>query len=93
MKPEVQAAIESRRQWFWVWTLGICSGFGFTFLLFRLTTDPLHLVIPTLVIAGLGLFIQTLRLRRALLAWSAFLAATVTLLLSALVLFVNAILS
>lgn len=93
MKPEVQAAIESRRQWFWVWTLGICSGFGFTFLLVQWTTDPLFLASAFLVLAATLLFVQTLRLQKALLAWASFITVFATLVLSLLVMFVNNIMS
>ncbi len=93
MKPEVEAAIESRRQWFWVWVLGICTGFVITFLLFQCSTDPLYLAITFLVLAAAVLFVQSLRLQKALLAWASFIAAFTAVALSVLVMFVNSILS
>lgn len=72
MKPEVEAAIESRRQWFWVWVVGVCGGLGISILVQILGQ---HLL-TTLVVSGLILFIRTLRLRKALSAWTVFIGAT-----------------
>lgn len=72
MKPEVRAAIESRRQWFWVWVVGVCGGLGISIFVQVLGK---HLL-TTLVVSGLILFIRTLRLQKALSAWTVFIGAT-----------------
>ncbi len=81
MKPEVQAAIESRRQWFWVWVVGVCGGLGISILVQILGQNLLansgwNFLIAALVVSGLILFIRTLRLQKALLAWTVFIGAT-----------------
>lgn len=79
MRPEVEAAIESRRQWFWVWVVGVCGGFGIA-ILFQILGHNLFgswtLPVTILLVSGLVLFIQALRLQKPLLAWTAFIGAT-----------------
>ncbi len=85
MEPKVQAAIESRRQWFWVWTLGLTLGLGTAIAIHALPTFGQGALLPAtyilLVAAGLWLFIATLRLQKALLAWTAFIGTTTALIL------------
>ena len=96
MKPEVEAEIESRRQWFWVWTAGLTSGLflaiAIQFLESRGFTDALFIAILLLVASGFWLFVATLRLQRALLTWTAFIAATTAVCLTVAIGFINNVL-
>ena len=68
MKPEVQAAIESRRQWFWVWTLGLSTGVGTAIAIHAFPTGGKGLLFLTpfllLAIYGLWLYVATLRIQK-----------------------------
>jgi hypothetical protein len=96
MKPEVEAEIESRRQWFWVWTLGLTVGLflaiAIHFLQSQGFTDALFIAILLLVASGLWLFIVTLRLQRALLTWTVFILAITAVCLTVIIGFINNVL-
>ncbi|MEI7576966.1 MAG: hypothetical protein WCK51_08740 [Armatimonadota bacterium] len=93
MKPEVEAAIESRRQWFWVWVVGVCGGFGVAIFFQMLGQNLLGnwvLLIAALFGSGLILFVQTLRLQKALMAWIVFIGAICAIITSLFFAFVEA---
>lgn len=93
MKPEVQAAIESRRQWFWVWMIGVFGGIGLVTGLRLLGNLPDYSIavrletgiILILGIAGIGLLIKTLRLQKSPTCWTLYIAATLGLILRILI--------
>ena len=96
MKPEVQAAIESRRQWFWVWTLGLISGLGFAIVIQALRnygfTHWPSIVVCLSCVAALRLFILSLKLHRPYLAWTVSIAATSGFTLTVLAIAIDSIL-